>query len=270
MRLILFIFLLSSFFAKSQSAPGAWYWSQLANVVGSAPPGCPRVGIVAYAGFEGTANPFDITDQACCSYSLTLSTLFAKFGNGSLKTDLRITDPLVSSSVRAEAVLDGSNSASSEAWFGWSIYVPSDWVVDNQYPEGIIQWHQQPNVSGVEPIGIWIDGANFEMVITKGLNVGNNYIVMAPVKKGQWNTFVCHIKWDAGTNGFVQTWIDGVQYANYTGVTNYPNQGYYIKMGIYKWFWQDRPAAVVTERIYYYDEFRMGDQTSNYCSVLPG
>lgn len=265
-RFIILLFISS--FCYSQ--PGSWYWSQLYNTVSGGGGGCTRVGIKFYSNFENNAQPWDTTNQVCCAYSAHTTFEQAKLGLRSMRIELRRNDPLVSSSSRAEIVQDGTNNPNDESWFGWSIFIPSDWIVDVT-PEGIIQWHQSPNVSGVEPIGIWIDGNLFEVVVTKGLNQGNTYLPMTAVNVGQWNNIVIHIKWDSGTNGFIQCWVNNVQYVNYTGVTNYPGQGYYIKMGCYKWFWQDPTTpSNVTKRVYFYDEFRQGDVTSNYCSVYPG
>lgn len=221
--------------------------------------------------FEAGYSGWNITDQTCCSYSATLSSDFARKGGKSMRIELRRGDPLISSSARSEIEPDAgsSNSATSEAWYGFSMYVPSDWFVSTN-PESPIQFHQQPNVSGSEPVGLWIDGANWEQMITKGLNVGNTYVTGPPVIKGAWTDVVMHIKWDAGTNGIVQTWINGVQFCDYHGITNFPGQGYYAKVGAYKWYWQDASTKDNgTSRIYYFDEFRIGTAAATYNDVAP-
>lgn len=222
--------------------------------------------------FENGSPGWNLTDQTCCSYSAGISSDFAFDGSKSMRVELRRGDSLISSSARSEIEPDAgsSNSASSEAWYGFAMYVPSDWAVSTN-PESPIQFHQQPNVSGTEPVGLWISGANWQQMITKGLNVGNTYVDGPAVIKGAWTTVVMHIKWDAGTNGIVQTWINGVKFCDYKGVTNYPGQGYYAKVGAYKWYWQDsKTQDNVTKRIYYFDSFRIGTAAATYDDVKPG
>lgn len=235
------------------------------------PPPVTRKNLSLESTFETNYNGWNITDQTCCAYSAALSSDFARAGKKSMRIELRRGDPLISSSARAEIEPDAgsSNSESSEAWYGFSMYVPNDWFVSTN-PESPIQFHQSPNVSGSEPVGLWIDGANFEIMVTKGLNKGNTYITGPLVKKGAWNDIVLHIKWDAGTNGIVQAWANGAQFADYKGVTNFPGQGYYAKVGAYKWYWQDASTKDNgTSRIYYFDEFRIGTPAATYKDVAP-
>ena len=230
-----------------------------------------RSNLVLESTFESGSSGWNITDQIGTSYGAGISSDFARAGSKSMRIELRRGDPLVSSSARAEIQPNAgsSNSASSEAWFGFSMYVPSDWFVSTN-PESPIQFHQAPYVDGSEPVGFWIDGANFEMMITKGKNAGNTYIKGPAVKKGAWNDVVLHVKWDAGSNGIVEAWVNGTQFADYKGITNYPGQGYYTKVGAYKWYWQDPSTKDNgSKRVYYFDEFRIGNASATYNDVAP-
>lgn len=237
------------------------------------PPVIVRSNLNLESTFESGYAGWNLKDQTCCAYSAAISSDFARHGTKSMRVELRRGDPLISSSARSEIEPDAgsSTSATSEAWYGFSMYVPSDWLVSTN-PESPIQFHQQPDVSGSEPVGLWIDGANFEMMITKGKNVGNTYITGPAVVKGAWNDIVLHIKWDAGTNGIVQAWVNGKQFADYKGITNFPGQGYYAKVGAYKWYWQDnstKETPGLTSRIYYFDDFRIGTAAATYSDVAP-
>lgn len=234
------------------------------------PPGT-RKNLLLESDWESGLGGWDITQQIGTPYGAGVSSEQAFSGTKSMRIELRRGDPLVSSSARAEIQHDsfGSNSANSEGWFGFAMFIPTGWAQGN-YPESPIQFHQTPNYTGSEPVGLWLSNGKFTVMVTKGLNVGNTYIYGPAPTPGKWHEIVMHIKWDSGTNGFIQAWINGVQFADYKGVTNYPNQSYYGKLGCYRWYWDTASNKdTVSSRIYYFDVFRIGSAAASYNDVAP-
>ena len=66
-----------------------------------------------------------------------------------------------------------------------------------------------------------------------GSNV-KTYYSSSPITLGAWHQVVLQAKWSTGTDGFIQWFVDGVCWANYTGQTYWSSFGKpYLQFGYY-------------------------------------
>lgn len=215
--------------------------------------------------FEGT-DPFDgwQNNQHCCDYSLTQSSKSSE-GMSALRLEVRSSDQQVSSSIRSELV-QPSEKAGTERWYGFKMYL-ENWV-DDEAREHVFQWH--PDDAGGSAVGsLFTSGGRYEFVTTHfaGTN-GNGYSDLGPIVSNQWVSWVLHIKWAADRTGIIQIWKDGKQVLDVTNTVTSPDIGSYFKLGINKFGWGIQPSST-SQRILYYDEVRIGDESASYEDVKP-
>jgi hypothetical protein len=169
-------------------------------------------------------------------------------------------------------------------WYGWSIFIPSDWQDTNPGFDIVQQFATFPTRRGRR----FPCGGNGSKISRRGNSLildfqrqGNSVdvectsypLVRVSEIRGQWADFVMHVKWTGNTDGFLRIWTkvgndSYVQRLDYTGRTfwNDEGDGPYFKMGLYKgdpnW---DGPAP----RTVYTDEYRLGDDRSSFEEVAP-
>jgi len=223
--------------------------------------------------FEGS-NPFGSPvslsgHQYCCSYSITQSSDHARAGSYSMKIDLRKSDPPVSSSYRAEIETAGSvgdSPTEGERWYGGSWFLPAPWTQDG-FSESLLQWHDDDGTT--PPFAILChDGHIWGRRNING--AATNYdLGLVTAYQGAWMDIVIHIYWTVGNTGFIQVWMNGVQKLNVSNLRTNSN-GQYMKIGMNKFIWYDNPnQSTVTQRIFYVDEFRVGNANATYADVAP-
>lgn len=207
--------------------------------------------------------------QVCCTDSAQLSTATVRSGGYASRFELRDTDPIVSSSKRAELTTSVPDSDNAERWYGFSIYLPADtWGADPS-AEVLAQWHQVSN-NGSPPLSIDTRNGNWE-VATFGQPVTLTGGSQA-YATNRWTDWVVHVKWFATTQGLIEIWRDGVLVFSQTGKATKPadNAGVYTKFGVYKWGWAGvGPTPTTKRRVVFHDELRMGDKTATYAAVAP-
>src|SRR4051812_40412413 len=106
-----------------------------------------RSNLLIDANFDGTnyLSAFTLANhQYCCSYSITQAVSPSGPGK-SVRYELHSSDPIVSSSVRAEFQLINDAPESSERWYGLRYWL-SNYGADNG-AESILQWHDQDNTT---------------------------------------------------------------------------------------------------------------------------
>ena len=164
----------------------------------------------------------------------------------------------------------------SEVWWGWSVYIPSNWVFESGWaPETIMQVVQ----AGRSPaFSLGIDGANFYTETRYGHgSQGSSTITVvrtstSSITRGAWADFVVHAKWSSGGDGILEIWKDGRQIVNRQGPTAYSDwsSAPYPKWGIYKWSWANTNNSIVTERDLLIDAVRVTDAAhGSYDVVAP-
>lgn len=119
----------------------------------------------------------------------------------------------------------------SEWWYGWSLYVPADYV--NVYPTKVAlgQFHQDKS----HVIWMFQNGAGGYTLDDQvfGSSRAAHELITDGDLRGKWHRIEVHAKWSHGDDGFMRVWVDGVQKADYTGQTMTASATYF-KYGIYR------------------------------------
>ena len=111
------------------------------------------------------------------------------------------------------------------AWYGWEVYLPSNFPSARQQQKGkytIGQWHngQCPHLSVVNPVES--NAVGFELLRTR-----QNYecarekfvgLTSLSEMRGRWTKFEFFVNWDE-QNGQIVAYVDGVKKAQFTGRT---------------------------------------------------
>jgi hypothetical protein len=164
----------------------------------------------------------------------------------------------------------------SEVWWGWSVYIPSDWTFETGYaPETIMQVAAAGRSPAFE---IQVDGADFKTYTRSGYGTQGASTIKTtrtsttPISRGAWTDFVVHAKWSAGSDGVLEVWKNGAQIVDWTGPTAYSDwtSAPYAKWGVYKWSWGGCCSSNVSTRVLYLDAVRVTDGAhGNYAVVAP-
>jgi len=187
---------------------------------------------------------------------------------------------------RSELSRNNNMVIGAEYWFGFSIFLPSDYNQDTIAPDNIhFQIHGSPrhdiNELWRSPIfAIGVSNMQWR-VETRGdprYNMTDNNAkwyhtqLIGAAQPGQWVDFVVHDVFRFDTTGSVVVWKNGVQSfsVNNTGTCYNDGTGPYMKIGIYKWEWEVHQAYKVTNMQNYYAEVKVGDHTSSYAEVYTG
>jgi hypothetical protein len=183
---------------------------------------------------------------------------------------------------------NGPFKAGDEVWFGFSIYIPSDWIDDAAYLPGggeiLFQLHEQPDKmdwsrNRTSFLRLIAEAGNFRWIVywddctaaqscwkRLGVEVKPSLYTGTMTKDG-WTDWVVHAKWSYTADGLLELWRDGVKVATYNGPNNYNTQAAgYLKIGLYKWDWHNPNIPV---RIAWYDNLRIADQRGSYAAVAP-
>lgn len=170
-------------------------------------------------------------------------------------------------------------------WYGWSIFIPSDWQDPSDGYDILAQWATFPSPRN----GKFACGSNGSYMIRSGNNISFRFqrkgensdsectrynLASLPEVRGKWVDFVMHVKWTGNTDGFLKLWTkignsSYTQNVDYKGRTfwNDESEGPYFKMGLYKGDPNFKGAA---PRTLYTDEYRLGDANSSFEEVAPG
>jgi len=191
--------------------------------------------------------------------------------------------------VRADRKSPGKNiEIEKEYWYGFSIYLPKSYVPDD-CGEIVAQWHGRPDfdlgenwrnpVSALSTTGghwtflnRWDAKANTFANGEKEYG-GTKKYDLETYETGKWTDWVVHVLWSFHQDGFLQVWKDGKMVIDQPGPNCFNDKagGPYFKMGLYKHGWKKQGATpdVVSERVLYHDEFRLGGEDCDYDSVAP-
>ena len=195
-------------------------------------------------------------------------------GRWSGRFELRKGDPVVSASIRAELRAE-IEPYGAERWYAFSIFLDT-WDRDRSQ-EIVTQWHHFSN-SGSPPLAIVTHEGQWEISLMDWESPTNE-TTDTPVgayRTGRWTDWVVHAKWSAGADGLLEIWRDGKKVPGFSpkvGRNAYEQLGNYMKIGIYKWDWKQRPAGRpqkptdTTRRVMYHDEVRIYDQRGSYDAV---
>ena len=221
--------------------------------------------------------------QFCCEYSGEIVSSPTRAGNYAAKFTLNKNDPLVKGGKRAELKQRGVALKGSEYWYGFSVYLPNDWVEDTA-SEIVAQWHDIPDVWFGEtwrrpPFSLSINGKNWRIgnawdpkIVTDKNNVaGSEMLWSGPFEREVWTDWVFHVKWSHQSDGLIEVWKNGTKIVTKHGRITYNDLLVpYFKLGPYKYPWKnDKPASVTNKRVIYYDEARIGNASASYEDIAP-
>ena len=241
--------------------------------------------------------------EFCCSHSQSIVDSLAREGSTAARFTLLRTDPAAPcfKCVNLDQILrprlkgwtrdaNGPFKAGDEVWFGFSVYIPADWINETVPPfhEILVEVHDTPdnrpgtnepdwNVAKTAFLYLLVEGDDFVWVsrwdhCAYGSNCWKPYGVerrpyAGPLKKGGWTDFVVHAKWSFGNDGLLEIWRDAELVARQTGPNAYNQQNPgFLKFGIYKWSW---PNAKIPARTLLYDAVRIASGNAGYPAVAP-
>jgi hypothetical protein len=183
--------------------------------------------------------------------------------------------------IRSEVAGPWAN-VGEEYWYGFSIFLPEDFIVNDLSYEILAQWHGYPDFDIGETwrnpvMGLYSSGeaGEWSLVIRydskrntfeSGERVydGEEEFHLGSWETGVWTDWVFHVRWSYESDGLLEIWKNGVKVLYYEGPNAFNDaEGPYFKMGIYS-------GDVPCTRIVYHDEFRMADANSTYEDVAPG
>ena len=181
---------------------------------------------------------------------------------------------------RSEVTRGEVANVGEEYWYGFSIFLPEGYIVNDVSYEILAQWHGRPDFDIGEdwrnPImALDVDEGTWAVVIRydskrntfeSGERVydGQEYFDFGSYETGVWTDWVFHVKWSYESDGLLEIWKNGVKVLYREGPNAFNDaEGPYFKMGIYS-------GDVPCTRIVYHDEFRMADANSTYADVAPG
>jgi hypothetical protein len=244
-------------------------------------------------------------DPGTCPWVRTIVGSPARAGSTAAQMELRRTDPSGSCfncSKRSEITYpkltgwsrdqQGPFKAGDETWFGFSIYIPGDWVNDAAYTPGggeiLFQLHETPdngnwNKNRTSFLRLIAEAGNFRWITyasactaadscwtavpQMGGKTDGQMDYIGPLNKGQWTDWAIHAKWSYGADGLLEIYRDGQKVATINGPNNYNTQNAgFFKMGIYKWSWNN---TGVPERVVGYDNVRICSGNCGLATISP-
>jgi hypothetical protein len=208
--------------------------------------------------------------QWCCDRSANTVTSPVRSGQYSARFELHRGDATVSSSKRAEVSEPTPRPGARERverWYGFSIFLPEEWVSDPS-AEILTQWHHAAD-TGSPPLALGTKDGQWQ--ISRHWENHEEHALPSRYETGRWTDWVVHARWSPGTDGLVEAWRDGSEVYCRTGKNKYDDgRPVYMKFGIYKWDWQSKPSRSRTDRrVMYYDSLRVADETGNRETVDP-
>jgi len=162
----------------------------------------------------------------------------------------------------------GKTNRDNETWTGLAFLIPTTTYITGT-PITLLQWHK--DVSGSTPsfvLRLQDDGKLRVLLRTASANYA--YDTAYTVTQNQWYDVVLHSNWSTGSDGLVETWINGSQLVDFTGATVDATDGttfLYQKSGLYIPTW--RTTAGDQNKTILFDEFRWGDENSVFADVDP-
>jgi hypothetical protein len=237
--------------------------------------------ILLASDFEEEKDFKDWNKEVCRNDAVRISSDVARTGKTSARFEFTKNDVINFNFLRAE--IRRNCETEDERWYGFSNYLPADFVSD-PLAEKIAQWHDVPDfVIGESwrspPIsfGIVNDHYYIQMLwATNAINTdltrsGEKKADLGQVDRSRWNDWVFHIKFSYKSDGIMEIWKNKVKIFSYYGPNSYNDQSYpYFKIGIYKWGWNGwADYSPENKRVLYYDEVKIGNKNSGVDDVSP-
>lgn len=216
--------------------------------------------------------------------SPTITHDLARRGRYALKTSL---DRQKDACPYRTEVIGPEADIGKEYWYGFSIFLPDDYVPDKIW-EIVAQWNcipdsdvgekwRNPVLALFTTAGRWSwvtrwDAKRNTFESGKRQYSGEREYDLGPYRRNLWTDWVVHIKWSFKPYGILQIWKNGEKVIDQNGPNTFNDaHGPIFKMGLYKgWSKPETRSDAVSRRVLYHDEFRMAGPTATYQDVAPG
>lgn len=172
---------------------------------------------------------------------------FALTGAGSFRTEVRGSDPSISSGYRSEQQYDGSQYVPVEGVVEYDVYY-ENWTAVSGGGHSV-QWHPKSS-SGSAILSLQNYGGKFNVVRSIG---GANYHqqgTLLATQPNKWYKMRWEIKWSTGSDGYIRLFIDNNPYYSFSGKTcdGIP----YFKLGQNRWSMSSGQNTIV-----FYDNLKI-------------
>lgn len=186
-------------------------------------------------------------------------------GNKAARFEIQEDQELVADGVRSEVtIVKGSDGdVGRESWYSFAVYFPSDGYEYDIEREIINQWYQDTSPATslrTAKNQIYLESGNSE-------DTRIEYPI-APITKDVWNTFVFHFIHSYDEDGLIEVWHNGVKKLTIHGGNMYDTILPKWKIGLYKAAFKYHTSEV-SRRVIYFDNIKVGDQSSNYRTMIP-
>jgi hypothetical protein len=251
--------------------------------------------------YDDCESPIDTTKWAVFPAAGTIAPSSERSYNGDKSYKITFIGKGIKGNQRVEIVPlpDVHLVYGQDYWYGWAMYVPSDFELPTAYAlsgqfhavshnsQGVTDWKNpcdqcpRPPASAMhQPLMIFWAGSSaapqMKMHITGSAllcqavysgsgcttNYNNSKDTYFPIIKGDWNTFVLHYRpvyLDNGT-AVTELWVNGIKYTASGPNAHYDGLGPYFKLGIY--------GVSTKTHVLYFDELR-GAVGGSYGLVAP-
>ncbi len=138
-------------------------------------------------------------------------------------------------------------------------YLPSDYKFDsNGNRDGLMQVHQTQSV-GTSPLFLLgLDGSRyFSFSEPPYQSQVFDFWGDATQDLGKWVSWSIHYKASTGSNGMFELYKNGQLVSTINGPSSYEGDGAYLKLGVYKWAWNNTEIA---NRTVYYDDVSISEK----------
>lgn len=181
---------------------------------------------------------------------------------------------------RAE-IRAGRDPVGSERWYGWSLYLPPDYIPVEGKSDILFQWHRggnAPRWAKGHPMTFMLNSAGkYQMTYTyqtdpknpqTRINKSQPFDFGYAQDRGKWIHWALHAKWSPREDGYLAMYRNGKPIWERRGA-NWLNAaaGPMVKAGIYTGNpgWKGNNPTVV-----YHDNIIVGDETSSVREASPG
>ena len=203
-------------------------------------------------------------------YSIRLDSQIKRHTDSSLRFELRHGETWQSDeghkSYRSEVTAGGHVAMGSEKFYGFSLYLPQDFPIENNRLILAQWWPLTKQALGEVHRSPVLQFRFADGHLSIRLRLNQKKITTDPedyeeeklydihqYPLGQWNDFVVKAKWSPTKDGLLNIWLNGKQIVTYVGQTEYLDEvGPKFKFGLYR---DDTSKTYVS----YMSEVRIGD-----------
>ncbi len=229
--------------------------------------------IICDFNFDDSSTAFDGWDVHANPNSIIVLDAPACKGGRAIRFSMNRTDDfsnVVNGSPRAELAKskDSYLYANKDYIIKFKTYLPSDYQFDTEgNREGIMQIHQTQSV-GTSPLYLLGLDGNRYFSFTEPPHQSQKFDFWgdASQDKGKWISWALQYKASTDDGGSLELYKDGVLVSTITGPNSYEGDGAYVKIGVYKWDWNNTEIA---NRSIYYDDVAIAEKDTPTPPAIP-